>query len=511
MQSLFRNPLATLATATALALSTTACQTDLLTPTSSTQFSDQVVFDTPSRIAQQVNGLYSFVKTGNFLGGRVQVYGDIRANDFINRSGNAVTGYSVWYQNETETSTNDVGNCWAYGYSAINQINVFLAGLDDNSAKYIAPTFPTTFATTANQYRGEARLLRALCYYTLLQFYAQPYTKDAGASPGLPLRLKAEKSPANSALARSSVADVYTQILADLNFAEQNLPLSYADAFTNTTRAHRNTAIALKTRVYLSMANYASVITEANKIVPAAAPYAASSGVANALNASIAAVFAPPQTTTESILSFPFTTQDTPGTQNQLGYYYLPSALGGTSGEYGLNTNPSSTTASGVFIPAGIVVEPSFGANDARRTNFVAKPTAETFLKKYPTGSASNYTDNAPVIRYAEIMLNLAEARMRSTNSVDAQALALLNAVRGRSNPTGTYTTFASVSDMASAILTERRIEFLGEGIRHLDILRLQQSFPAKGVAPEVKPTDGNYIWPIPITEIANNSLMTRN
>jgi hypothetical protein len=47
-------------------------------------------------------------------------------------------------------------------------------------------------------------------------------------------------------LARATVAEVYTQILSDLNFAEQNLPANYATPYLNTTRAHKNTAIALK-------------------------------------------------------------------------------------------------------------------------------------------------------------------------------------------------------------------------------------------------------------------------
>ncbi|MGI4740074.1 MAG: RagB/SusD family nutrient uptake outer membrane protein [Janthinobacterium lividum] len=481
----------------ALALGTTACREELLSPVPTTQFSDQVVFDTPTRIALQVNALYSFVKTGNFLGGRYQIYGDIRADDFLNRTTNAVTGYSVWSHTETETSQNDVINCWSYGYGAINQINVFLAGLDANTAKFVAPTFPTTFATTANQYRGEARLLRALCYYSLLQLYARPYADGSGTKPGLPLRLLAETSPADNQLARSSVADVYTQILADLNFAEQNLPLTNGD---NVTRAHRNTAIALKTRVYLSMGNYASVITEANKLVPTAAPFVAPSGVANALNASVVAVFAPPQLTTESILSFPFTTQDTPGTQNQLGFYYLPASLGGSAGEYSLNTAAGS-----------IVADPGFGAADARRTNFVVKSGTETFLKKYPTGSAGAYADNAPVIRYAEVLLNLAEARVRSTNTVDPQALALLNAVRGRSNPSGIYTGFTAVSDITTALLLERRIEFLGEGLRNIDLMRLLATIPGKSTVAAVPSTSSLYIWPIPITELAANPLVTRN
>jgi hypothetical protein len=497
MQLLGRKPFVIAVAATVLALGSMSCQNDLLNPIPTTQISDKVAFDTPSRVLLQVNNLYGFVKTGNFLGGRYQIYNDIRADDFINLTSNAVTGSTVWNHTETETSQNDVINCWTYGYQAINQANVFLAGLDANAAKFVAPTFPSTFAATANQYRGEARLLRALCYYSLLQLYARPYADGMGSKPGLPLRLLAETNGTNNALARSSVADVYTQILADLNFAEQNLPLTYGDAFTNTTRAHRNTAIALKTRVYLSMGNYASVITEANKIVPTAAPFVAPSGVANALNSSIAAVFAPPQTTTESILSFPSTAANAPGTQNQLASYYLPSSLGG-AGEYGLNTATGS-----------VLANPAFTATDARRTNFIVTTTAGTFLKKYPTGSP--YTDNAPVIRYAEVMLNLAEARVRSTNSVDVQALTLLNAVRGRSNPAGVYASFASGTAMLNAVLLERRIEFLGEGLRNIDLMRTLSTIPAKGTAPEVPSTSPLYIWPIPITEIANNQLMTRN
>ena len=485
-----------------LAFSTFSCQNDLLNPTPQIQFSDQVVFSTPDRIALQVNGLYSYVKTGGFLGGRMQIYGDIRANDFINRTSNAVTGLTVWNHTETEQSQNDVINAWGYGYAAINQINVFLAGLDANATKFVAPTFPSNFATTSLNYQGEARLLRALCYYSLLQLYARPYIESAGTKPGLPLRLVAETNANDNALARSTVDAIYQQILADLNFAEQNLPLTYTGTTAgtlNVTRAHRNTAIALKTRVYLSMGRYADVITEGNKIVPTAAPYAATTGVANALNASVAAVFATPQETTESILSFPFTVQDPPGTQNQLGAYYLPSSLGG-SGEYGLNT-----AAGGLLANAG------FAATDARRTSFVATISTESFLKKYPTGTT--YTDKAPVIRYAEVMLNLAEARVRSTNSVDAQALTLLNAVRGRSNAAGVYTAagLGTVGATTDALLLERRIEFIGEGIRNIDLMRLDATIPGKGSIGAVDPTNTLYVWPIPSTELAINPLMTRN
>jgi hypothetical protein len=108
-------------------------------------------------------------------------------------------------------------------------------------------------------------------------------------------------------------------------------------------------------------------------------------------------------------------------------------------------------------------------------------------------------------------MLNLAEARVRSTNTVDAQALALLNAVRGRSNPAGVYASFASANDLLTAILLERRIEFLGEGLRNIDLMRTLSPIPAKGIVKEIPTTDPLYIWPIPQVELSANPAMTRN
>lgn len=474
-----------------------SCQTELLEPINKTNLSDKVVFDNPSRVELQANNLYDFVKSGALLGGRYQVYGDVRADDFLNRTSNGVTGYAVWNHSLTETSINDVNNLWNAAYAAINQANVFIKGMQDNAGKFTPPTFPADFATvTAPQYIAEARLLRALTYYCMLQLYARPYTDGNGNNPGLPLRLQAETSSENNDLARSSVAEVYTQILADLDFAEANLPSTRGSAPLNVTRAHKNTAIALKTRVYLSMGNYASVITQANKIVGQnTPPFSATSGVAHALQATIAGVFAAPQETVESILSFPFSAQDTPGTQNQLAYYFK--APGGTNpgnGEYSVN-------------PAGIVANMTdWPATDARR-NFVYTFNTESFLSKYPSGTP--YLDKAPVIRYSEVLLSLAEAIARTTPGVDAKALALLNAVRQRSDATALAP--ADNSALISAIILERQIEFLGEGLRNADIMRLGQAIPSKGAVPSVAFTALEYIWPIPSGELSANALMTRN
>ena len=159
----------------------------------------------------------------------------------------------------------------------------------------------------------------------------------------------------------------------------------------------------------------------------------------------------------------------------------------------------------------GIIADAGWKVTDRRRV-FNVTYGAKTYLDtKYPTGSP--YTDYIPVIRYAEVLLNLAEARVRSTNTIDPQAIALLNAVRTRSDATTVFTvaSFATSTDLINAILKERRIEFLGEGLRNTDLLRLLQTIPAKGTAQAKASSDVGYIWPISSTELSLNASMTDN
>lgn len=465
-----------------------SCKRELLSPVPQTSITDATAFDSPGRIANQVNSMYQAFKTGNFFGGRATIASDIRGEDFINETTNLVTGADVWMLNPTGTSQNFVKNMWSAAYTVINLCNLFIEGMDAKGTTVVGTSL-------ANNYLGEARLIRAMTYYTLLQYYARPFADGNGSKPGLPLRLKGIKGSGFSDLARSSVSEVYTQILNDLNFAETNLPLNYTTAALNTTRGHRNTAIAFKTRVYLSMQNYASVITEASKIVSqSVAPFSATSGVAHALQPNIVNVFRTPYTTSESILSMPMTSTagDNPGTQNQLGYYFAKTT---GNGEFSLN-------------PSGIVANTGWLSTDVRRS-FIATVSGKLFLNlKY--NAPSPFTDYSPIIRYSEVMLNLAEALARTNAGVNVKALALLNAVRQRSDAT-TILAPVTQTDLINAILLERRIEFLGEGLRNNDLMRLLQTIPAKGSAPSKGPGDQGYIWPISADELSLNSLMTDN
>jgi len=452
---------------------------EFLNPVPQTVISEANAFGSPERILGQVLSMYSSVKGGTFMGGRYFVYNDIRAEEFLNVTGNQVTGSNTW-AHLLGAGTAEVNTLWAQAYNAVNRTNIVLEGLDANST--------VISAALADQYRAEARFLRALTYFSLVTLYGEkPFNADNGASKGLPIRLEAETEASNSQLARSTVAQVYQQILGDLEFAEQKLPLTYTASTStpdiNVARAHRNSAIAVKTRVYLNMGRYNDVITEANKLVPSSAPFQTSSGVTHRLNTSFTDVFRT-YLTAESIFSLPMTSTSGPGVQNGLAGYYTT--------EYELN-------------PTGIIADANWKSADTRKT-FIVTSGSKKWYNKFNSDNA-NYV---PVIRYAEVMLNLAEALARTNAGVDARAVALLNAVRQRSDATTTFAP-ATKDELINLILNERRIEFLTEGLRSIDLLRTLQTIPAKTIVAAIPPSNHRYVFPIPENELLFNQLMIQN
>lgn len=471
-----------------------SCQKSLLSPANQTQVSDQggQPFSTAARIQSQVLALYANLRSGQLLGGRFQVYNDVKADNWINDSGNQITAANTWAENVNTTST-EVINLWAQTYFTINLCNLFIDGMGTTGTAVVG-------AATAANYIGEAKFIRAVCYYSLLQLYARPYADGNGAKPGLPLRLTGLSSYSDQSLPKSTVAQVYAQIIKDLNDAETGLPLTNGSALNNTIRAHRNSAIAYKTRVYLTIGDYANVITEANKIVSTAAPFTATTGVANALQTNILTVFRPPYTTTESIFSVPFVVStEQVGTQNALSYYYYANGATAGNAEFHLN-------------PAGVIADPTWKTTDARRTNFVVKSSVAANINNFyltKWNLLGPYLDYANVMRYSEVLLNLSEALAR-TNGLDARAIALLNAVRQRSDATTTFTA-ASVgtgAGLVAAILQERNIELLGEGLRNIDYMRTLGTIPAKSNIQAIAPSNPQYIWPLSNDELLYNTLI---
>ena len=465
-----------------------ACNDDFLNTEPKTSISEDAAYNTPAKIKSQVNNLYQQLQNASFYGGRYIVFNEQRADEFGQNDGNAAAGSAVWNNNVASTSEY-INNVWSVAYTAINASNKLISNL--NGTKII-------LEADTKSYIAEAKFVRALSYLSLVQTYAKPYNLDKNAL-GVPLRLTAITSAGNNDLVRSSVAEVYAQILKDLNEAEIDLPESYATALLNTSRAKKSTAIALKTRVYLNQNDFTNVILEATKLVSGNSPFQYSSGaLTHKLEGNIATVFGGSYVGPEAIFSIPFanSTTETPATQSCLAFNYLK--------------QPIIPLATG-----GIVSNVVFSTPTDARSALVGTNSANLkVLKKFAITTAP-FRDYVPVIRYAEILLNYAEAAANN-NDLD-KANALLKAVRNRSNPAYVFpdADINSKDALINTILTERRIELLGEGFRLQDLQRRLQTIPAKsgsiGTAPLVLVTASNYIWPIPSGELVANNLIVPN
>src|SRR5207237_179770 len=156
---------------------------------------------------------------------------------------------------------------------------------------------------------------------------------------------------------------------------------------------------------------------------------------------------------------------DNAGNNGALGYMLTSPGIGGR----GL-----------VKVSPIIYNQPAWLCDDKRRQLLTAynatSATGAYFSSKYK--DPTTQSDPAPQIRYAEVLLTLAEAEARNAAAVSARAVELLNAVRNRALATPatqqyTVASFPAKTDLVKAILMERRIELLGEGKRWGDIHRL--------------------------------------
>ncbi|WP_127133014.1 RagB/SusD family nutrient uptake outer membrane protein [Pseudoflavitalea rhizosphaerae] len=105
---------------------------------------------------------------------------------------------------------------------------------------------------------GEAKFLRGLMLFEIVRLWAQPYGSTSDNSQaGVPVRLV----PDISLLGRSSVKEVYTQILADLNDAANLLPPN------NGEYPSKFTAMAALAKVYFQMNDFAKAYEFSNQVM----------------------------------------------------------------------------------------------------------------------------------------------------------------------------------------------------------------------------------------------------
>ncbi|MBC3541837.1 RagB/SusD family nutrient uptake outer membrane protein [Rufibacter sediminis] len=508
-----------------LSFAITSCEDEVIDLEAPDRYTEIGAFESAARIQLVMNGVYDAAQSGFYAGGAVRGYpfgaasiaqGDNRGEDMLNME----AFYQATYENLYSPTTANNQYMWETLYALINKANVAIEGIQG------AATSGIITEQVAKEYVAECQFLRALAMHELITNFARPYNHTGDASHlGVPIRLTAVNTPARvdeaKTQGRNTVKEVYDQILKDLNEAEAALPASRSTF--QITRATQGAAIALKTRVLLHKGDNAGVITEASKLVTGdAAPFTSPIG-GYKLTAEPSGPFgAGNKNNTESIFSILNSAIDNASTNGA-----LPQMYG------------SAPNRALVAISPVIWNQTFWPAADKRRTQLTDVSTnSYRYTTKY-NGDKVTWADNTPIIRYAEVLLNMAEAIAR-TQGATPKALALLNAVRGRAT-TEVYTAAGldTPQKLIQAIVDERRIEFLAEGLRWKDIFRLAvegiyvyKGIPAKVTkgnttaadyaaasgtvraaafaVPAVPYEDFRFIWPIPTSETAANPVLAK-
>lgn len=145
---------------------------------------------------------------------------------------------------------------WELGYRVIgncNKIIEFIQGLGNESTR------------EQTIMMGENYYLRALSYFLLVNEFAQPYSNNPTQNPGLPLKLTSD--PNDLPQSRSTVAEVYDQVVLDLKDAITYLTLQQGETPKSNIYATKEAAEALLARVYLYMENWDGAWEMANKVI----------------------------------------------------------------------------------------------------------------------------------------------------------------------------------------------------------------------------------------------------
>src|SRR5439155_14059095 len=112
--------------------------------------------------------------------------------------------------------------------------------------------------TNVSSIKAEAYAIRALLYFKLVNIFAQPYSQNPG---GLGVPLVLHYDPYNLP-DRSTIGDVYQQVVSDLKAAFQNGP-----AFVNSTRFSKYSIEALLAKVYLYMGDKTNALAAAKDVI----------------------------------------------------------------------------------------------------------------------------------------------------------------------------------------------------------------------------------------------------
>lgn len=441
-----------------LAASLSSCVNDWLDVAPSDGTDADAALTSSSDLAAARTGMYKALKGNSSLvdyyGQQFFVYGDVHAGDDyqynnLGGSNRASFYYDMNYQTASEfsSSTSSSNVAWKSPYIVIGRANRIIAAAEGGALSDAAEA-----KATIDQYAAEAKVLRALAHFDLVRIYGKPYTEDQGASLGVPLVTEVLES--NAKPARSTVAEVYTQVVKDLTEAISSNALA-----TETEPGYVSVwgAKAILSRVYLNMGDYANALSVAEDIINSKKSGAAlwtRDQYFKAWDAS---------TPNESEFLFRLNVAGSTDNNDLNGIGNLQQRDGykemvATKKFVDMLTSDPKDVRNDMFLPAKAEKEVAvYGTN-------------KVFLNKLrgQGGNLRNVTI-VPIIRLSEVYLTAAECAFR--NNDKTKAVGYLNDLV--KNRTTTVASLATVDNITlDRILIERRKELIGEGQRYFDALR---------------------------------------
>ena len=447
-----------------------SCGDEDLEPTLAMDKDTATGIKTADDLRSVLNSAYNRMTSNNYYMRNFIVMGEVRTdNMFANMNSGR---FSESDMNHPSTGYGPWGTI--YGVIAITNIvaNVAAAYLEGNPAEI-------------NHLIGQAHALRALCHFDLLRNYGQHFIDGQGGanSLGVPY-VKTYKDPANLQPARDTVLSNVTDIMADF---QGGIALMNDAYDVSTSYMTRSGAYALMARAALY---FGAVDSSFYATAGAAAKWVIDNSSAGPVSAAAFKASFYTDNAINSLFELEATGTDNPGIGG-LAYMYRGTSYGDVRILTGTGTNPDLydiLTATDVRGEVNGMIGTQQGY--------------PTIIGKFPTNNGS---DNVTVIRVEEMHLIYAEALLRAGDA--SGALTYLNNVPSlRNAPTYTSATLDN-------ILTERRKEFYGEGLRFYDLARNGKDMPLINSTLQLNddltgtpPAYGSYRYAYPISLSERNA-----
>lgn len=442
-------------------LFSSGCEDLLNKPTPDTSLPGEVVLTTETGVNSLRASLYSGLRASFDYTTEYFIGPSAFADETRNRPG------SSRFQGLTTATGTDGGTSGlsSYGatYSIILDANLMISAVGEGVLDQ----------ATLNQYQGEAYAIRAVTMFHLVKALGYEPGMAPGSGPGagfdlgIPIILEPTQNISDvQPTPRSTVSEVYSQILSDLNQAKTLLAGINSDN-ANITEAFVDGMLA---RVNLYAGNWSD----------------ASVAAENAINNSGLAL----QNTASGVANmFDETTGDHPEAIFKLVVNPSTEPIAGNN----TNNGPAAYTAEQwhAQLPTNFVIDlyddddyrlgwfaPCFNtASGAAPSDCEAVNDEGWELQKF-NGEKGQFADDLPYMRVAEMYLIKAEADAKANNSVAAGILPLNTLRQARNAGPVSVTDFASMEAFETFILRERVRELVSEGHRFFDLKRLGRDIP---------------------------------